>query len=66
MNFQDLRDRDSELVQAAFERRCPVCKAKPGQECQALTGGPLTAVCGHYSHILRADGMPYSTPKKAS
>lgn len=66
VNFEDLCRLDSELVQAALKRRCPVCSAKPGEECRAMHGGPLTSICGHYSHLIRADGLPYTKPRKTA
>lgn len=66
MRFEDLRNPNSPLILAAFKRSCPICKARVGEECTAMGGGPLTAICGHYSHIIRADGMPYTAPRKTA
>lgn len=60
MNFEDLRNPHSDLIKAAFERSCPVCKAARGEECLAMHGGPLTSICGHYAHRIRADGIKYT------
>jgi hypothetical protein len=62
--FSDLRDRNSELVKTALERRCQICKAPVGEPCVTLTEGtPIYDKWGSYCHIMRADGMPYSTRK---
>lgn len=67
MIFDDLRDRNSELVQAALKRQCAVCKAPVEGVCVTLTDGtPIFDKWGSWCHIMRADGLPYSPKRKAS
>lgn len=67
MIFTDLRDRNSELVQTALLRHCLVCKAPAGEPCVTLTDGtPIVEKWGSWTHILRADGLPYSPKKKTA
>lgn len=65
MNFGDLYNKDSELVQAALKRKCAVCPSQPGEECVALSyNHTLFQSVGRYVHLMRADGLPYTTPRK--
>jgi hypothetical protein len=65
--FDDLRDRESELVQTALQRKCAVCPSKSGEECVDLSDSrTLFEAVGRYVHLMRADGLPYTPPRKAS
>lgn len=67
MNFGDLYKKDSELVQTAMLRKCVVCPSKPGEECVGLSDNrTLFQAVGRYVHLMRADGIPYTAPRKAS
>lgn len=37
----DLRDPNNPVVQAALTRRCPGCKAQPGQHCASVLPKPF-------------------------
>jgi hypothetical protein len=49
--FTELANRDSPAVQDALTRRCEVCKAKPGDECNNTIAGikPLAGRLVHYA-----------------
>lgn len=67
MIFSELRDRNSELVQQALDRRCLICKVPVGVPCVTLTDGtPIFEKWGSWTHLMRADGLPYSAPRKAA
>lgn len=67
MIFSELRNIDSELVQTALLRHCQVCKAKAGVPCVTLTDGtPIFEKWGNWTHLMRADGLPYTTPRKTA
>ena len=49
--FDELGRRNSPIVKAAMQEKCPVCKAKPGEECvNTITNGhPLQNRIVHYA-----------------
>ena len=51
--FEDLGRRTSPIVKAALQEKCPVCKAKPGEDCTSMpiNPHPLHGRIVHYARV---------------
>lgn len=62
MIFDQLKDRDSDLVQRGLARGCPVCNVDAGVPCNTVStpNRPLFEAFNHWVHMIRSDGIKYT------
>jgi len=52
--YKELNNRDSATVKAALNRKCEVCRAKPGEDCTntIINGYPLSERLVHFARTV--------------